>query len=183
MLSRKFAQFDAQHPGGGTAEQLRHFAESAFISFAGARGAALLCLIPALCAGVMADDYQRKTLHYLLASRLSSLEIVLGKLGARLVHVGTFIALGIPVVCLLALYGGLNPVNVFYVYFGTFTLVLFLAGLSILISILARRPRDAILVVYGIEAIWLFGPQSIGGITRYMEGPLWWVAPVNGASS
>jgi ABC-type transport system involved in multi-copper enzyme maturation permease subunit len=181
VLSREFALFDAYHPGGGTAEQVRQFAESAFISFAGAQTAALLCLIPALCAGVMADDYQRKTLHYLLASRLSSLEIVLGKLGARLVHVGTFVALGIPVVCLLALYGGLNPVNVFYVYFGTLTLVLFLAGLSIFVSILARRPRDAILVAYGIEGIWLFGPPTIREITRYIGGPLWWVDPVNSA--
>ena len=94
------------HPAGGTAEQIQTFAEATFIQFAGAQGLALLCLIPALVAGVIADEHQRKTLHYLLASRLSSAEIVLGKLGARMVHVATFVALGIPVVCLLALYGG-----------------------------------------------------------------------------
>ena len=76
------------------------------------QGLALLCLVPALVAGVIADEHQRKTLHYLLASRLSSPEIVLGKLGARLLHVGVFVAVGLPVVCLLALYGALNPVNV-----------------------------------------------------------------------
>src|SRR4029077_1355251 len=118
--------------------------------FGGTQGLALLCVIPALVAGVIADEHQRKTLHYLLASRLSSAEIVLGKLGARLVHVGTFVALGFPIVSLLLLYGGINPVNVFYVYLGTFTLVLFLAGFSILISILARRPREAILAAYGL---------------------------------
>jgi ABC-type transport system involved in multi-copper enzyme maturation permease subunit len=179
VLAGAFAQFDAHHSDGGTAEQVREFAEAAFISFAGAQGAALLCLIPAMTAGVIADEHQRKTLHYLLASRLSSIEIVLGKLGARLVHLGTFVAVGVPVVCLLALYGGLNPANVFFVYAGTFTLVLLVAGVSILISILARRPRDAILVAYGLEAAWLYVPPSIEHISRYMEGSLFWVGPVN----
>ena len=51
------------------------------------KGLGSCCSIPALVAGIISDEYQRKTLHYLLASRLSSAEIVLGKLGARMVHV------------------------------------------------------------------------------------------------
>jgi ABC-type transport system involved in multi-copper enzyme maturation permease subunit len=128
---------------------------------------------------VIADEHQRKTLHYLLASRLSSAEIVLGKLGARLVHVASFVALGIPVVCLLALYGGLNPDNVFYVYLGTLSIAVFASGLSILISIMARRPRDAILVTYGIGALWLLVPAWLQPTAHYMSGSLWWVGPVN----
>ena len=138
-------------------EEIRLFSESTFMAFAQAQLVTLLCLLPALVAGVIADEHQRKTLHYLLASRLSSLEIVLGKLGARLLHVGTFVALGLPVVCLLALYGGLDPRKVGYIYFGTFTTVLAVAGPSMFISVLARRPRDAILAAYALEALWLLG--------------------------
>ena len=99
------------HPAGGTLPQIQSFAENAFIQFAGVQGLGLLLrlLIPALVAGTISDEYQRKTLHYLLASRLSSAEIVLGKLGARLVHVVAFLAVGLPIVSLLMLYGGLNP--------------------------------------------------------------------------
>ena len=133
-------------------------------------------------AGVIADEHQRKTLHYLLASRLSSAEIVLGKLGARLVHVVAFVALGLPIVSLLMLYGGLNPVNIFYVYMGTATLVLFASGFSILISILARRPRDAILATYGLGALWLLRSALARGIWRIIStGRSAWVAPVNDA--
>jgi hypothetical protein len=121
LLWSHSGRFEAIHPGGATPEEVRSFAESTFIQFAGAQGLALLCLIPALVAGVIADEHQRKTLHYLLASQLSSAEIVLGKLAARMAHIGTYVALGVPVVCLLALYGGLNPENVFYVYLGTST--------------------------------------------------------------
>jgi ABC-type transport system involved in multi-copper enzyme maturation permease subunit len=179
LLWGQFEGWELNHPMGGNVQELHRFAESTFIVFARAQLATLLCLIPALMAGVIADEHQRKTLHYLLASRLSSAEIVLGKLGARLVHVGTFAALGLPVVCLLGLYGGLDPVKVFYVYFGTFTAVLSVAGFSILISVLARRPRDAILAAYGLEALWLFGPPTIEPISHHLAGSLWWVRPVN----
>jgi ABC-type transport system involved in multi-copper enzyme maturation permease subunit len=172
-------RFAAGGTMGRTPEEVRRFAESAFISFAGVQGFVLLCLIPALVAGVIADEYQRKTLHYLLASRLTSVEIVLGKLAARLLHVGSFVALGLPVVSLLGLYGGLNPDYVFYCYLGTATMVLFVAGLSMLISIVANRPRDAILATYGLLAIWLWVPRSISGVVHAIGGPLFWVGTVN----
>ena len=98
-------------------------------------------------------------------------------MGARLIHVGTFVALGFPVVALLLLYGGLNPENVLYVYLGTFTTVMAVAGFAILISVLARRPRDAVLVTYAVEAIWLLGPPAIHPISTYLDGSLSWVAP------
>jgi ABC-type transport system involved in multi-copper enzyme maturation permease subunit len=181
LLWQQFGSWETANPAGGTPEVLRRFTESTFIVFARAQLATLLCLLPALVAGVIADEHHRKTLHYLLASRLSSLEIVLGKLGARLVHVGVFMALGLPVVCLLALYGGLDPEKVAAIYFGTFTTVLSVSGLSIFISVLARRPRDAILATYALEAFWLLAPPAIREVARYLEdGPLWWVWPVNG---
>jgi ABC-type transport system involved in multi-copper enzyme maturation permease subunit len=179
QLTLLFTNWEATHPSGGTYDEIQAFAEDAFIQFAGAQGLGLLLLIPALIAGIIADEYQRKTLHYLLASRLSSAEILFGKLGARMVHVVAFVALGLPIVALLMLYGGLNPVNIFYVYMGTATLVLFTSGFSALISILARRPRDAILATYGLGAIWLLVPLGIKDYSGYLDGPLWWVAPVN----
>ncbi len=177
-VSRQFVGFRGAAIGG-THEQIRRFAESAFVNFIGVQGLVLLCLIPALVAGVIADEYQRKTLHYLLASRLSSAEIVLGKLGARLLHVATFVALGLPVVSLLALYGGLNPEHVLYGYLGTATTVLFAAGLSMLVSIVANRPRDAILATYALLGVWLWLPLSISRVAHAIRGPLFWVGTVN----
>ncbi len=173
-----FTLWELQHVTGGSREQIQQFAEDAFIQFAGLQGLGLLLLIPALVSGTISDEYQRKTLHYLLASRLSSGEIVLGKLGARLVHIIAFVALGLPIVSLLALYGGLNPVNIFFVYVGTAAVVVFVAGSSILISILARRPRDAILATYFLGALWLLIPPQIERVSRYLEGPLVWAPPV-----
>ena len=98
QLSLLFRVWEFHASGGGHARADPEFAEDAFIQFAGTQGLCLLLLIPALVAGIISDEYQRKTLHYLLASRLSSAEIVLGKLGARLVHVVAFVAVGLPIV-------------------------------------------------------------------------------------
>ena len=186
-----FRNWEAEHEAGAnqrpfyyrpsSLEEVQAFAEDAFIEFAGVQGLALLLLIPALVAGIIPDEFQRKTLHYLLASRLSSAEIILGKLGARLVHVVAFVGLGLPIVSLLMLYGGLNPVNIFYVYMGTATVVLFAAGFSTLISVLARRPRDAILATYGLGAIWLCAPFTSGITAFFEDGPLGWTFQVNRA--
>lgn len=158
---------------------MSRFAREMFAALAWAQGVALLCLVPALLAGVIADEAQRKTLHHLLASRMSSAEIVLGKLGARLLHVGVIVLMGVPIVCLLALLGGLDPLEVTYIYGGTFSLVLFISGLSMLVSVVARRPREAILAAYLLVFAWLFLPPAIEPTARYMSWPLNWVEPVN----
>jgi ABC-type transport system involved in multi-copper enzyme maturation permease subunit len=160
-------------------EEMSLFARQMFAALAWAQGVALVCLAPALLAGVIADEAQRKTLHYLLASRMSSTEIVLGKLGARLLHVGVIVLMGVPVVCLVALLGGLDPWEVTYIYAGTFSLVLFVSGLSLLVSVLAPRPREAILVTYVLVFVWLFLPPILVPIAPAMDWPLNWVRPVN----
>ena len=69
----------------------------------------MLLLTPALVAGVIADEKQRKTLHYLMASRLSSAEIVLGKLLVRMLYVTVLLGVSLPVLSLLVLLGGIDP--------------------------------------------------------------------------
>jgi hypothetical protein len=160
-------------------DEMSRFARDMFAALARAQGVALIALIPALMAGSIADETERKTLQYLLATPMTSAEIVLGKLAARLLHVGVIVLMGIPVVCLLSLFGGLDPLEVSYIYAGTFSLVLFLSGLSLLISVLTRRPRDAIVVVYVLVFVWLFVPRIIEPLEHYLSWPLEWVAPVN----
>ena len=163
-------------------QQMASLGQSLFMTFATVQGLAVLLLTPTLVAGVIADERQRKTLHYLLASRLSSGEIILGKLAARLLHVGVFLGLGLPILSLLSLFGGVDPLAVVAYYAATITTVFFLASLSILVSTYARRPREAISQVYLLEVAWLFLPSLIDAIGPRAGWP-WdeiypWIAPV-----
>jgi ABC-type transport system involved in multi-copper enzyme maturation permease subunit len=144
--------------------QMSDFAKGMFASIAYVQLFAILVLTPTLVAGVIADEKQRKTLHYLLASRLTSAEIVLGKLAARLLHVGVFLAIALPIVSLIGLFGGVDPLLVAITYVATFSTAFLLAGISIWISTTARRARDAIVAVYMIEFSWLVIPIMLEGL-------------------
>ena len=63
------------------------FAFSAFVAITVGQELLALVLTPTLVAGAIAEEKRRKTMHYLLASQLTSAEIVLGKLAARLLPV------------------------------------------------------------------------------------------------
>jgi ABC-type transport system involved in multi-copper enzyme maturation permease subunit len=137
------------------------FANQMFTTFGWTQSIAILILTPTLIAGAIADETQRKTLHYLLASRLTSSEIVLGKLFARYLHVVVFVSIGVPIVSLLGLMGGVDPLLVVLLDLGTLTTGFFLAGVSLLTSTFARRVRDAIIATYLLEATWLVLPVVI----------------------
>ncbi len=119
---------------------------------------AVLLLTPALVAGAIAEEKQRKTLHYLLASRLTSPEIVVGKLVARLLVVATPILIGVPILVMVSLLGGVSPTMILMAYGATFSTALFEASLAILLSTLLRRGREALLMTFLVGFAWFFGP-------------------------
>jgi ABC-type transport system involved in multi-copper enzyme maturation permease subunit len=141
--------------------EMAGFGQSIFSTFVFCQGVAAIVLTPALVAGAIADERQRKTLHYLLTSRLNGAEIVLGKLGARLLVLAVFVTAGMPIMSMLGLFGGVAPELVGWSYAGTLSTILALAGVSILVSTGSRRPRDAILLVFALEAFWLLLPAAI----------------------
>ena len=159
------------------------FAEFALNTFAwlmGVQLATILILIPTLFGGVIADEKQRKTMHYLMASRLSSGEIVLDKLAARLLQVGVFILLGMPVMSLLTLFGGVAWDYVVGAYAATFSITFFAAALAVLISTFARRVGQAVLIAYLMEIGWLIVPPIFDVVCRGLfPGVYLWIGPVS----
>ena len=137
------------------------FGQSLFTTFAVVQAVVIVFLTPALVGGAIADERQRKTLHYLLTSQLSSAQIVVGKLAARLLHVGVLVALGLPVVSLIGLFGGVDFRLLLVTYAATLTTAYFLATGSILVSVVSRRPREAISLIYGLEIVWLVVPTML----------------------
>lgn len=166
-----------------TINQMSDLALRIFETFAITQAVVLMFLTPALVAGSIAEERQRKTLDYLLASRLSSAEIVLGKLSARLVQVGVLVTLGVPIQCMLSLFGGIPFDLIVLVYAGTCSTVLFLAAVSVAVSSYSRRPRDAIALVYVLTIVWLFVPTLIATLMPSGGSP-WiqiydWIRPAN----
>jgi ABC-type transport system involved in multi-copper enzyme maturation permease subunit len=159
---------------------MAQFANQTVTSLVVVQYLAVLALTPAMVAGVIASEKQRKTLHYLLASRLTGPEIVVGKLMARLLHVGVYLAIGLPVLSLLTLFGGVDPMFVLLAYAAAISTAVFLASLSIFVSAIARRAREAIFLAYVLEAFWLFLPPINAEIPREQSPIIHdWLGPIN----
>jgi ABC-type transport system involved in multi-copper enzyme maturation permease subunit len=88
--------------------RVANFTAQFFYSFAWVQLIAVLLLAPAMAAGTIATERERRTIEYLFTSPLSSLEIVLGKLAARLLHVFCLVLAGVPVLALAMLMGELR---------------------------------------------------------------------------
>jgi len=128
--------------------QMAYFAEDFFTSFLIVQIGMVFLLTPAYTATAIAEEKERRTLDFLLATDLRGREIVLGKLASRLAHLGLFILTGLPILGFLQLLGGVDPNLVLVGFAGTALTMLSLASLGILNSAYSNRPRTAIFLTY-----------------------------------
>jgi ABC-type transport system involved in multi-copper enzyme maturation permease subunit len=159
----------AQVQGGATEQaykQQARLAEQFFYAFAAVQFAAVVLLTPAYVAGGVAEEKERRTLEFLLATDLRGREIVFGKLLARVGNLSLFILTGLPVLSLMQFFGGIDPGLLLASFAITALTAASLAGLGILLSVQRRRARDAIILTYLaaagyvtiVSACWLIPP-------------------------
>jgi hypothetical protein len=128
--------------------QQARLAEQFFYAFALVQFAAVVLLTPAYVAGGVAEEKERKTLEFLLATDLRGREIVFGKLLARLGNLALFVLTGLPVLSLMQFFGGIDPGMLLASFAATALTAISLAALGILLSVQRRRARDAIILTY-----------------------------------
>ncbi|MDB5350479.1 MAG: hypothetical protein JWN86_1726 [Planctomycetota bacterium] len=147
-------------------EALQRFASMCYVGIIVTQGIAVVAFTPAIVAGTVAGERARRTLHDLLASDLTSAEIVLGKLAGRLLDVFVLMSVGLPILSMLTLLGGVDPGEVATIFLAIVAVALFLGGLSIFASTLARGPREAVIASYVITGLWLALPPLLEGPIR-----------------
>jgi ABC-type transport system involved in multi-copper enzyme maturation permease subunit len=160
------------------------FAAGLFQNLLVVQGLAIVLLTPALVAGTVAQEFQKRTLHELLASDLTSAEIVMGKLAARLAGVAMLVMVGLPLVLAAGVLGGIDRSIVLGALGASLTTAWFLGSLSILASTQTRSVRGAMNLTYTLTLTWLILPAALdvllpirgGGTGRAIHE---WVGPVN----
>ncbi len=153
---------------GGTVSpvKLAEFATSFFYVFQVLQYLAVVVLTPAYVAGCIADEKERKTLEFLLATDLSGHEIVFGKLAARVMTLLMYVLAGLPVVAFLQLFGGIDPDLLLAGTAATVGTVLGLSAVAIFFSVSVKKPRDAIAMTYLAVAAYAVGSAALGGVTQ-----------------
>lgn len=154
------------------------FAEGFFWTFAWLQLALVLVVGPALVAPTISVERERRTIEYLLATDLTSAEIVLGKLLARTLHITYAVLVGLPVLALAGLLGGIDLPLLWAVFVIAGSTMLAVAALAVVISVQAARVRDAIGQVY-ILLIALLAAPPIGAEALKYFGYYHWIEPLN----
>jgi len=137
-------------------------------------------LVPVFVAGLIAGERERSTIGDLLVTRLSSAEIVLGKLTAGLAQFAATLAIGVPALVLMPPMCGFDPTTIALAYVGIASTAFFVGGLSILVSTGCRRSGRAIVAALLPMFAWLIIPLLLmaflpGTMPRLVR----WVFPVN----
>jgi hypothetical protein len=125
-----------------------NLAGSFFKWFMSVQFVTVLLLTPAFAAGAIAEEKERKTLEFILATDLRNREIVLSKLASRFSNLGLLILTGLPILSITQFMGGVDPDLVLAGFAATGLTMASLTALSILQSVYAKKPRDAIILTY-----------------------------------
>jgi ABC-type transport system involved in multi-copper enzyme maturation permease subunit len=137
---------------------------------------AALLLGQALLAGTLAGDKARSTLGLLLATRVSPREIVVGRLAGRLCVVGVLLAAGLPPLVWMAAMRGLGPGGLAALVALPAAIGFGGGGMAMALSAVARRGRDALLVVYLLDFIFLLAPLFSSPFSADLRR---WIEPLN----
>jgi ABC-type transport system involved in multi-copper enzyme maturation permease subunit len=156
------------------------FAESMFANTVLIQMLLTIWLVPACTAILIAGENERRTLSFLAMTRLTSAEIIIGKLAAGLAQHAAWLATGLPVLILLPVFGGVDPRWVLLAMSGTVSTACFVAGLSILVSTGASRARRAVGEAVGLATAWFVVPPVVRLFAPISLPRVWhWAAPVN----
>ncbi len=156
-----FACWYFTHKGAWSPDLMSAVALQSFLFVVMAHGASIF-LLSTVGALSIAGEMDRKTLGFLLATRLSSAEIVLGKLAACLAAFATTLAAGLPVMILLNVLGGVHPRLILIAYAGIASTGFFILTLGIWVSSGAPDGRRATSITLLVLIAWLSVPVIVG---------------------
>jgi ABC-type transport system involved in multi-copper enzyme maturation permease subunit len=150
-------------PRGGE-NQVRFMARLGQWLFLGVTGTQLTLVLlaaPAATAGAICVDRARGTMTHILATDLSNVEVVLGKLAARLVPVLGLVVFTLPMMELLTLLGGVDPGALLRDFVVTLGVAVLGCSLAMVLSLWLGKTHEALLVTYAVWCLWLLARPII----------------------
>ena len=157
-VTGSMSQFAGPNAGGLTMRQLAVLGQYFYYAIATTQLALVLLVAPAATAGSICLDRARGTLTHMCATDLTDGEIVLGKLGARLLPVLSLVVATVPVLAIAGLLGGIIIEAIVTLTMITVALAVFGCTLALAISVRAIKTQEVLMAVYGIEGVWVMGP-------------------------
>jgi ABC-type transport system involved in multi-copper enzyme maturation permease subunit len=124
----------------------------------------VIVLAPAFTTGAISLERERQTLDLLVTTPLSSLGLVIGKLGSALAYVFLLIFASVPMAAVVFLFGGVGPDDLIKAYVLLVCFAIGFGAIGLFISALVKRTQVATVLTYltilaltaGTWVIWYF---------------------------
>jgi ABC-type transport system involved in multi-copper enzyme maturation permease subunit len=117
-----------------------------------------LVISPALLAGSLAGEKERGSIGLLLTTRVTSREIVSGRLAGKLSQVAMILLAAVPAVVLMSALAGISGLSLLTLFLLPLAVALGAGGIALAASAMSRRGRDALLLVYLLDILFLLTP-------------------------
>jgi ABC-type Na+ efflux pump permease subunit len=145
---------------------LAEFAESFGLVFMLAQLGVICLLTPIFVAGSIVEERDRRTLEFLLATDLTSREIILGKYLSRVFQMGLVLLAGLPVVAITQVWGGVDISFIILGYIVCSFTILAVGGVSVAFAVGAASLRQTLARTYALLAAvyglaWYLAPATL----------------------
>ncbi|WP_435008472.1 ABC transporter permease [Tundrisphaera lichenicola] len=155
-----------------TRQQLAAAGQSFFTTMVITQLSLILLAAPAATAGAICLDKARGTLTHVMVTDLSDAEVVLGKLGARLVPVLNLVACALPVAALGTLLGGIDPMALTGAFLVASGLAVLGCSMALAFSVWLSKAHEVMTAVYAIWSLWMLA-LPVWWLSMSLPAPFW----------
>ena len=124
--------------------------------------------MPAITAGSISGERERQTLDLMLSTKMTPIQIVMGKLAASLSTMGLLIVSSFPILALVFVYGGVTMKDMGMLLVCFVAAALFVGSLGVCCSALFRKSTLSTVVAYGVMGGIVAGTYGVNQLVMFL---------------
>jgi ABC-type transport system involved in multi-copper enzyme maturation permease subunit len=128
----------------------------------------VIFIMPALTAGSISGEKERRTLEVMMTTKLTPAQIVFGKLQAALSTMLLLVVSSLPILSLVFVYGGVTVRDLLLLFISYMSAAFFAGGLGICCSAVFGKSTVATVVSYVLLVIMALGTYGVNWLAVYM---------------
>lgn len=129
----------------------------------------VIFIMPALTAGSISGERERRTLELMLMTKMTPAQIVVGKLMASLSTMFLMIVSSLPILSIVFVYGGVTVQDMGLLFLCYASSALFVGSLGICCSAVLQKSTLATVVAYGLMGLIVVGTYAANLLALYVN--------------
>lgn len=130
----------------------------------------LIFIMPAITAGSISGERERRTLDMMLTTKMTPAQIVLGKLLSSLGTVMLMIVSSFPILAMVFVYGGVTLADMVKLLLCYLAAALFIGSMGICCSAVCHKSTVSTVISYGLMVLVVIGTYGINQLACYLSG-------------